>query len=121
MHCPNISSQEWKDLVEQVGENEAWRSFYKYGEVRPPFIRKTLDKKNIAKLSKIFGEDLTKSMIKGYPKNKDKDSYYIPSITDLKNWLFANRKRTENAIKSAFEINPYMSKEAIDYCNKESV
>jgi alkylated DNA repair dioxygenase AlkB len=34
MYCPNTSSQEWKDLVKEVGEKEAWRNFFKYGEVR---------------------------------------------------------------------------------------
>ena len=34
MYCPNTSSQEWKDLVKEVGEKEAWRNFFKYGEIR---------------------------------------------------------------------------------------
>ncbi len=35
MHCPNINSPEWNSLVKEVGEVEAWRTFFKYGEVVP--------------------------------------------------------------------------------------
>jgi hypothetical protein len=115
MYCPNKSSQEWKDLVDEVGEIEAFRSFLKYGEVRPPFVRKTLDKKNIAGLSKIFGEDLAKALITSYPKNKGRETFYIPTITDLKKWLIKDRKRAEKIITRAFEINPYLSKDAIKF------
>ena len=37
MYCPNISSPEWNNLINQVGEVEAWRTFFKYGEVSAVF------------------------------------------------------------------------------------
>ena len=33
--CPNTSSQEWSNLVNQVGEVEAFRDFYESGTIRP--------------------------------------------------------------------------------------
>ena len=33
MHCPNINSPEWKSLVDKIGENNAWKEFFKYGTV----------------------------------------------------------------------------------------
>ena len=33
MHCPNINSPEWKSLVDKIGEKDAWREFFKYGEI----------------------------------------------------------------------------------------
>lgn len=33
MICPNISSPEWKALVDKVGENRAWKEFLIYGKI----------------------------------------------------------------------------------------
>ena len=33
MHCPNILSPQWKNLVEKIGETNAWREFFKYGTI----------------------------------------------------------------------------------------
>lgn len=33
MHCPNISSPQWKNLVEKIGKTNAWREFFKYGVI----------------------------------------------------------------------------------------
>ena len=33
MACPNINSQQWKDLVSAIGVREAYREFLKYGEI----------------------------------------------------------------------------------------
>jgi len=115
MHCPNTSSQEWKDLVQQVGEKEAWRSFFKYGEVRPPFIRKTLEKKNISKLSKLFGEELAKILIKEYSLNEGKNTFYIPTLTELKKELESSKIPTMRIITNALTLNPSLSVDAIKF------
>ena len=115
MHCPNTSSQEWKDLVQQVGEKEAWRSFFKYGEVRPPFVRKTLEKKNISKLSKLFGEDLAKILIKEYSLNEGEKTFYIPTLTELKKELEGSKISTMRIITNALTLNPSLSEDAIKF------
>ena len=33
MPCPNINSSEWKSLVSTIGAENAWREFFKYGEI----------------------------------------------------------------------------------------
>ena len=33
MPCPNVNSSEWKSLVSTLGAENAWREFFKYGEV----------------------------------------------------------------------------------------
>ena len=33
MSCPNITSPEWKSLVSAIGVENAWREFFKYGEI----------------------------------------------------------------------------------------
>ena len=33
MHCPNINSPEWKSLVNKIGDTNAWREFFKYGDI----------------------------------------------------------------------------------------
>ena len=32
-HCPNITSPAWRNLVDAIGETEAWREFFKYGYI----------------------------------------------------------------------------------------
>src|ERR1043165_1033329 len=33
MACPNVNSQQWKDLVSRIGVREAYKEFLKYGEI----------------------------------------------------------------------------------------
>jgi hypothetical protein len=39
--CPNKSSKEWKDLVSQIGEFEAYRAYLKLGDGNIPSLEKT--------------------------------------------------------------------------------
>ena len=59
MLCPNLSSPQWKALVERVGETEAWREFLKYGEIPSEDIYKSIKTKTTEEIA----EGINKSLI----------------------------------------------------------
>jgi hypothetical protein len=66
-------------------------------------------------LANIYGDALAEAFVRSYPSNKSGENvdFYIPTKTEIKNWLTEQKSNINKNVKRALEINPYMSEDAI--------
>lgn len=77
MSCPNITSPEWKSLVSAIGVENAWREFFKYGEIPNVSIYdvKTEGKKVLYSIKTKTTEELAKGINKDLIKSQKEIKY----------------------------------------------
>jgi hypothetical protein len=108
MHCPNILSPQWKNLVEKIGETNAWREFFKYGTI--PNAENYDVNKNVSLENTIDNKNI-------------KEIEYIEYINnDLKNFIQNNSELTKNTLEFIYknldsDIKNDLIKENIDFVN----
>jgi len=118
MHCPNINSPEWNSLVKEVGEVEAWRTFFKYGEVVPvtevtlkPGVQEVFNlNPELASIG--TAEQYSQYLDTIFPDSKVKDIVYHGSIYD-------NKQKFEKSTRVSgnyFAVNP---NEALQHAQRQ--
>ena len=77
-HCPNINLQEWKDLVESVGEVDAYAAYIKNGYEIPSLTEEGNYMIADAPIDEVVLDDI------------DKDSTFLKQITKVRGGILSS-------------------------------
>jgi hypothetical protein len=66
-------------------------------------------------LANIYGDNLAEAFVRAYPINKksNEDNYYIPTATEVKDWLTEQKNDIFKKVRRGLEINPYLSEDGL--------